>query len=138
MVLCFLSCSPQGKPSDSASQSDILSHRGFARVLSSLALDSENLSEVYDAVSESSLNGYDEEYMLSDLIASPGSGVGASSTKAARKSYSRPLRNVLQEYLEQQLSTKAGGTMTVQRYLDLLSDSKMQIYWPYSEECFDI
>ena len=133
MVLCFLSCSPQGKPSDSASQSDILSHRGFARVLSSLALDSENLSEVYDAVSESSLNGYDEEYMLSDLIASPGSGVGTSSTKAARKSYSRPLRNVLQEYLEQQLSTKAGGTMTVQRYLDLLSDSKMQIYWPYSE-----
>ena len=129
-----MSCTPKDNSEDPFSRSDILSHRGFAQVLSSLDMDAENLSEVYDAVSESSINGYDEEYMLSDLIASPGSGVGASSTtKASRKTYSRPLRNMLQEYLEQ-FSTKSGGPMTVQRYLELLSDSKMQIYWPYSDQ----
>mgnify|MGYP001771746326 CR=1 FL=1 len=133
-VLGFMSCTPKDNSEDPFSRSDILSHRGFAQVLSSLDMDAENLSEVYDAVSESSINGYDEEYMLSDLIASPGSGVGASSTtKASRKTYSRPLRNMLQEYLEQ-FSTKSGGPMTVQRYLELLSDSKMQIYWPYSDQ----
>ena len=103
-----------------------------AQVFANLPLQQDHLLEVHDAVCSSSGNGYDEEYTMTQLFESPGSGVGdPSDTKAAQK-YQQPLRALIQEYL---LATKssAGGFPDPQRWLDELVRSDIQIYWPYSE-----
>lgn len=97
-------------------------------------MEREHLLEVHDAVSSSSGNGFDEEYMLSDLLESPGAGVGdrRAGTKASN-SYSKPMRELLADYLHSLASTRSGAA-EVQEYLDALSSSDIQIYWPYSED----
>ncbi len=104
-----------------------------ALMLSELPLDSEHLSEVHDAVSSSSGNGYDEEYMMSDLFSSPGAGVGDSRSETRAGSYPRPLKDLIADYVSSRYATKSGAD-EVQEYLDALSGSDMQIYWPYSED----
>ncbi len=107
--------------------------KDMAVILSSLPIGGEQMAEVHGAVSSSSGNGYDEEYMMRDLISSPGAGVGDDAVTRTRSAgrYSRPLRSLLEDYLAEKLSTRAGG---VQEALDALQDSEMQIYWPYSED----
>lgn len=105
----------------------------MARIISELPMDREHLAEVHDAVSSSSGNGYDEEYMMSDLLESPGSGVGDDRRGTRSSSYGRPLRDLLTDYLSTRMSTKSGAA-DVQEYLDGLSASDIQIYWPYSED----
>ena len=102
-----------------------------AQVFAALPLEQGHLLEVHDAVCSSSGNGYDEEYTMTQLFESPGSGVGdAADTKAAEK-YQQPLRALLQEHL---LATKSSaGIPEPQRWLDALVSSDIQIYWPYSE-----
>lgn len=102
-----------------------------ARIMSSLPLQTEHLTEVYNAVNCSSSNGYDEEYTLKDLFENPGSGVGGSETKA--RTYSNPLRGLIENYLRESILTKSGAA-DVQKYISSLSESEMQIYWPYSED----
>lgn len=102
----------------------------MARIISELPMDGENFKEVHEAVSSSSDNGYDEEYMMSDLIESPGSGVGDVFLPTRSSSYSRPMRELLAEYFEEHALTKTGGTDAC---LEAISASDMQIYWPYSE-----
>ncbi len=109
-----------------------------AKLLSALPIENCHLQEVYDAVSSSSENGYDEEYMMRDLFSSPGSGVGMDKeTKATRAaSYSNPLKDLISDYLE--LKTKSGGGaelngMSPEEYLQELENSDIQIYWPSSE-----
>ena len=113
-----------------------MSKREVARMLSCLPIGSEQLSEVYEAVSASSCNGYDEEYMMSDLLTAPGAGVGsdkAAASKAA-SAYGNPIKNLIEEYLSARLPARSkAGADDVQRYLDALMESGMQIYWPYSE-----
>ena len=106
-----------------------------AKILSDLPLESEHLDEVYDAVSASSGHGYDEEYRLTDLFEAPGAGVGDSPQTRATKAggYTMPLRELFANYLTDKYGTKAGAA-DVERYINALSDSDMQIYWPYSEE----
>lgn len=82
-----------------------------------------------DAASSSAVNGYDEEYTMKQLIEAPGCGVGDSPTKAGN--YARPLRDMIAEYLETE--TKAGAK-DVEEYLNALSKSDLQLYWPYSED----
>lgn len=103
-----------------------------ARVISELPMELEHLVEVHDAVSSSSGNGYDEEYMMSDLFSCPGAGVGDDRRGTRSDAYSRPLRELFAEYLSSSLSTR-GGEADVQIWLDGLSASDIQIYWPYSE-----
>lgn len=107
----------------------------FAGILSALPMDRSHLGEVFDAVCASSENGYDEEYMLADLVGSPGAGVGDGvfRSKAAPR-YDRPLRDLLSDYFEANPSavpTKAGDP---EACLRMLMASDMQIYWPYSED----
>ena len=107
----------------------------FAGILSALPMDRSHLGEVFDAVCASSENGYDEEYMLADLVGSPGAGVGDGvfRSKAAPR-YDRPLRNLLSDYFEANPSavpTRAGSS---EACLRMLEESDMQIYWPYSED----
>ena len=102
-----------------------------ARVLSHVPLGGEQLDEVYDAARASATNGYDEEYRMQELFSEPGCGVGdAGSTKA--DAYSRPLRELLREAVH---STKAStGLENPDAWLDALSASDIQIYWPFSEK----
>ncbi len=106
-----------------------------AKLLSEVKLGEEQIGEVFDAVNASATNGYDEEYMMSDLFAAPGTGVGDLETKASLKEYSKPLRDLLKEGLEARNATKsAGDGISVDEYLDALESSDIQIYWPYSED----
>lgn len=102
----------------------------MAVLLSELDLGKEQLQEVHDAVSSSSGNGYDEEYMMRDLFNSPGCGVGETGTRT--KSYSRPLKELIEERLRSRMPVKS-AELTVDQYIEALTNSDMQIYWPYSE-----
>lgn len=110
----------------------------LARIFSSLPLEQDHLDEVHSAVSSSLEHGYDEEYTMADLFASPGAGVGSRSagTKAPAERWSRPLRTLLEDYLEQAYATKAGDPAPVSAadYITALTGSDAQIYWPYSED----
>ena len=105
-------------------------------MLSELPLESEHLNEVYSAVSASSANGYDEEYMLRDVFEAPGCGVGADSrTKAgAGAAYSNPLRSLISDYCRRKYSTKAGGEEEAEAFLAALAASDYQLYFPYSQD----
>ncbi len=110
-----------------------ISLSGIARMMSQLPLQEEHLTEVFDAVNSSAGNGYDEEYMMSDLMRSPGAGVGDEAkgiTRAAN--YKQPLRDLIAEYIESEYSTRSGKG-EVEKFLGELEESDVQIYWPYSE-----
>ncbi len=112
----------------------------LASLMSKLELGQEQLQEVYDAVSSSSKNGYDEEYTMRDLLQSPGKGVGDDvSTRSVRtREYSKSMRDLIKEYLSKP-STRANNETTVplglsvDEYISYLESSDMQIYWPYYE-----
>lgn len=108
------------------------SSRNIARMLAELPLDGPQLGEVFDAVSSSSTNGYDEEYMMKDVLDSPGAGVG-DATKGGASAYKRPLKDLIAEYLRSKYSTKA-GIADIDDYLKALRESGLQIYWPFSED----
>ena len=104
-----------------------------ARLLSSLPMEREHLAEVYDAVSSSSGNGYDEEYMMRDLFVTPGAGVGmtAGEKSVRTKAYSRPLKDLIAEHLA--VRTRSDGDIiSADEYMTALESSDIQIYWPYS------
>ena len=137
-LLCALvlaSCGGQKEQLDPTADGGLFTMEDVARILSDLPLEQEHLSEVYDAVGSSSGHGYDEEYRLCDLFSAPGAGVGDDAGTKATKAgkYKTPLRELFADYLSQKYGTKAGAA-DVQRYLDALSASDMQIYWPYSED----
>ena len=102
-----------------------------ATILSALPLSGSNMQEVYEAVSSSSCNGYDEEYMMKDLFESPGRGVGQAQTRAGG-SYEKPMRELIADYLRGQAATKSGKQYS-EDFLDQLISSDIQIYWPFSE-----
>lgn len=134
-LIMALSCEEVDHSGENEKRSVEISPDEVARIFSRLPIMNEQMVEVYDAVSSSSGNGYDEEYTMSDLFSAPGSGVGESmETRAINTgSYVRPLRDLLSEYFA---GTKAsdGGPFTPQQYLDALEDSGYQLYWPYSEK----
>lgn len=102
-----------------------------ARVFAGIPIRQCHLQEVYDAVSSSSGNGYDEEYTMTDLFTRPGAGVGDDDQTRSDEKYQQPLRALIQEHL---LSTKSvEGIPDPQRWLDELTESDIQIYWPYSD-----
>ena len=102
--------------------------------MSELPLQEEHLREVHDAVNSSSSNGYDEEYTMSSLFSAPGSGVGDDKAGTKAVSYLRPLKDLFSEYFASNGAGTKGGAADVERYISALSDSDMQIYWPYSED----
>ncbi|MCQ2145189.1 MAG: hypothetical protein MJY72_05575 [Bacteroidales bacterium] len=163
----ILACDPVDGPNGNKGEATPIVRLGdVAMLLSEIPIGEGQMGEVFDAVSGSSDNGYDEEYTMQDLFRDPGAGVGTNSTssrrmkapsvpmqarpsfrraaalgletKAALGSYEAPLRELLRGALENHVATKAGakdmlGGASVDAYLDALSDSDIQIYWPYSE-----
>ena len=79
-----------------------------AGILSSIPLQVSQVSEVHDAVCSSSGNGYDEEYTMDRIFASPGSGVGDPLTKGGDE-YEVPLRELIENHVR--TMTRAGGMM---------------------------
>lgn len=112
-----------------------------ARILTEIPLGTEHVGEVYDAVSSSSENGYDEEYTMQDLFRSPGAGVGDSclpeGTKTSGRAYRKPLRELIEEHVSgvaAKSSPSGSGDISPERYLSALGASDVQIYWPFSEK----
>ena len=135
VLLAASACNRGGASVETVDKEVVMTRQEVARMLSSLPLGAEQMQEVYDAVCSSSENGYDEEYMMADLLTVPGSGVGTKHAKSSQAAYSVPIRSMIEDYLASGApsGTKAGAA-DVQRYLDGLKDSGLQIYWPYSEE----
>lgn len=104
-----------------------------AKLLSALPIETDQMTEVHDAVSSSDGNGYDEEYMMRDLLSVPGTGVGdeAMGKSMSTRSYSRPLKELIAEQLSTRTKSSDGSMLSPEEYLDALEKSNMQIYWPY-------
>lgn len=111
-----------------------LSLSDLARTISELPIRQDQMNEVYQAVCASSINGYDEEYLMSDLINAPGRGVGAHSTETKAVKYQTPLRDLLMDHLSQKYGGTKAGAADVEAYINALLESDTQIYWPYSED----
>jgi hypothetical protein len=134
-LLCALASCDEKQPFDPTAEQGLFTLSDVAKMLSDLPLENEHLEEVYDAVNASSGHGYDEEYRLTDLFTAPGAGVGDNAQTRATKAggYRTPLRDLFADYLSSKYGTKAGAA-DIERYINALSESDMQIYWPYSEE----
>ena len=110
----------------------------LAELFAEVPFGTQQMEEVYQAVLASADNGYDEEYTLRNLFAAPGTGVGEDKleTKSPVRSYSVPMRDLLEQTVRQRAArTKASGEepMDADAYLRALQDSDAQIYWPYFE-----
>lgn len=136
LLLC--SCEPNGTeiPEPDFGFSSL---QDVAVMLSELPIGIDQMQEVYDAVDCSITNGYDEEYMMSDLLRSPGSGVRASEsqTRASHHHYDRAMRDLIREYLSSRPTTRSNGSGdaagSVEEQMQSLASSDVQIYWPYSK-----
>ena len=103
-----------------------------AEVLAAVPLQTMQMAEVHEAVMSSSSNGYDEEYTMKHLFTAPGSGVGDEEVRSG-KSYDEPLWKLIEAQVRSMSATKA-LSMDPDRFLKALTDSDVQIYWPFSEE----
>ena len=103
-----------------------------AEVLSMIPIQKAQVEEVHDAVSSSSSNGYDEEYTMKHIFESPGAGVGDNMSKSAGY-YVKPLRALIEEQVRSMPATRS-LSMDPDRFLEILTDSDVQIYWPFSDE----
>lgn len=120
-----------GDPSVPPSERGMITLEEVAEILSTVPLGAEQMAEVRDAVGSSTDNGYDEEYTMRSLFESPGTGVG--ETKAATKAYGTPLRDLLRAAVEERFATRSGVPADASEYIEALTSSDVQIYWPYSE-----
>lgn len=114
-------------------EAKIIPLEDVAKLLSALPIETDQMAEVHDAVSSSDGNGYDEEYMMRDLLSVPGTGVGdeAMGKSMSTRSYSRPLKELIAEQLSTRTKSSDGSVLSPEEYLDALEKSNMQIYWPY-------
>lgn len=106
------------------------------QILSRIPVEEEHVREVYEAVTSSSDNGYDEEYLMADLFSNPGYGVGDDRTRA-KPEWGNPLRELISSHVRRMDGgTKAVGStpLSAEAFLEALSASDIQIYWPFSQE----
>ncbi len=128
---------PDNDPDKHASKDDsaFVGLEEVAEILSLLPINSSHISEVHFAVTSSSDNGYDEEYTMKMLFENPGAGVGDESVKGGT-AYSEPLRDLIEEYVRSGCMMKSGPAemRDPDVFLTALSESDIQIYWPFSEK----
>lgn len=105
-----------------------------AEILALVPLQSFHLQEVHDAVISSSDNGYDEEYTMRNLFGNPGSGVGERHAKSSGL-YENPLRDLIADWVRESFGTRSESCSVrdPEKFIDALTDSDIQIYWPFSE-----
>ena len=100
-----------------------------ARLLAAVPVGEAQVAEVHDAVSSSSVNGYDEEYTMRSLFEAPGAGIGEEPVTRV-EAYPEPLRDLLSAEIRRQYGTRAQDP---EAFLTALQASDVQIYWPFSE-----
>ena len=113
----------------------LVSLEDMAAVMANVPFTEVQMNEVYDAVLASSTNGYDEEYTMKNLFTSPGSGVGddISGVKAADR-YDIPMKQLIEDYVRSSAAVKSGSMISdPDAWLQYMTESDMQIYWPFSE-----
>lgn len=152
ILMCLELCSCERLDNDpvkhiSDSNPEYIELQEVVEILTLLPLSQEQLYEVHTAVSSSSGNGYDEEYTMTNLFTLPGGGVGDKQTRA-NESYVLPMRDLIVDIVKD-MTTKGSKTKseyqdlnvlrTIERmgadgFINALTESDMQIYWPYSEE----
>ena len=147
--LQFCSCERlDNDPTKHISDSDpeYIELQEVVEILTLLPISTDHLGEVHAAVSASSSNGYDEEYTMTNLFTLPGCGVGDKQTRANR-SYAQPMRDMIVAIVKDMTSKDSKTKSEYQglnvlrtierlgadRFLDALTKSDMQIYWPFSE-----
>lgn len=118
------------KPVKDSEAGEEIALKTVASVLADVPLQSNHLTEVYEAVKASAENGYDEEYTMRNLFEKPGVGVGGMATKAR---FENPLRDLIAQHLNAGNLTKVTGDMDSETFMQLLTSSDVQIYWPYSD-----
>ena len=107
----------------------------IAEILAAVPLQQAHLDEVHKAVVSSSGNGYDEEYTMKHLFEAPGTGVGETVSKTALpKSDEGCLRDLIERHVRGASTKSAGRQISPDDFLEALSASDIQIYWPFSEE----
>ena len=113
----------------------LVSLEEMAEVMAHVPFSGEQMGEVYDAVSSSASNGYDEEYTMKNLFASPGSGVGDEHMQSRSSGeYEVPFRELIEKYIRSAVPVKSGpASPDAEEWLKFLTESDMQIYWPFSE-----
>ena len=141
VVSCEILDDDPGKHASGA-DSTYIELSDVAQILAALPIESAHLREVHEAASGSLGNGYDEEYTMKNLFMAPGCGVGEddlSSTKSISSGVPL-LRDLIKNHLISAKSASGGGVFRDGRgiarpedFLEALSDSDIQIYWPFSE-----
>ena len=113
----------------------LVSLEEMAEVMAHVPFSDEQMGEVYDAVSSSASNGYDEEYTMKNLFASPGAGVGDEHMQSRSSGeYEVPFRELIEKYIRSAVPVKSGpASPDAEEWLKFLTESDMQIYWPFSE-----
>ena len=118
----------------------------LVEIMTLLPITNEQMGEVYAAVSSSSVNGYDEEYTMANLFSVPGAGVGDKVSRSGVV-YNVPMRDLINDVVKDIASSESRSKsqyeslnvfrtldrVGVDAFLDALSQSDMQIYWPFSE-----
>lgn len=138
LALLLLPVSCDKTPVDEPDEPCAVSLDELAEAFARLPLEGEHLQEVHYAVSSSVEHGYDEEYTMSDLFRTPGAGVGSTQveTRASSDRWTHPVRDLLQDYFEEAYATRAGIAEhhSAADYIAALTQSDVQIYWPYSDD----
>lgn len=118
------------KPVKDSEDGSEIALKSVAEILADVPLQNCHLSEVYEAVKTSAENGYDEEYTMRNLFEKPGVGVGGLATKSK---FENPLKDLIVQHLAEGNVTKVTGGMDAESFMQILTASDIQIYWPYSD-----
>lgn len=118
------------KPVKDSEDGSEIALKSVAEILADVPLQNCHLSEVYEAVKTSAENGYDEEYTMRNLFEKPGVGVGGLATKSK---FENPLKDLIVQHLAEGNVTKVTDGMDAESFMQILTASDIQIYWPYSD-----
>ena len=117
-------------PADEAGEPLVFTLDEVARLLATVPLGDAQVAEVRNAVASSSGNGYDEEYPMRQVFETPGTGVGGAPATRV-EAYPEPLRDLLAAEIRKHYGTRS---LDADTFVDALSSSDVQIYWPFSDE----
>ena len=137
VMLVFMSCEVLDDDHDKHATGTDSVHvelNEIAEILAAVPLQQTHLDEVYKAVASSSQNGYDEEYTMRNLFDAPGTGVGETSSKSILPSDEGCLRDLIEQHVRRSSTKSSGTAFSPDDFLEALSASDIQIYWPFSEE----
>ena len=129
VTACERSAPLWNPPADEEEQTLAFTLDEVARLLAAVPVGASQVAEVRDAVSASTGNGYDEEYPMRQVFEAPGAGIGAEQATRV-EAYPEPLRDLIAAEVRKQYGTRS---LDADAFLDALSESDVQIYWPFSD-----